>query len=59
LKRVKIDLHIADIEPYQVIELSGFALLMQINEKKIQIDVEETTFYLKQKPIWKKALGNG
>ncbi len=35
----KIELRIAEIEPYQIIELSIFALMMQINEKKIDVDV--------------------
>ena len=51
----KIDLHIADIEPYQVIELSVFALLMQINEKKIQIDVEADNFLSKAKADLEKS----
>ena len=51
----KIDLHIADIDSYQIIELSVFALLMQINEKKIQIDVEADNFLSKVKADLEKS----
>lgn len=51
----KIELKIDAVEPYQIIELSIFALMMQINEKKINVDVTVDDFLPKVKADLEKS----
>ncbi|MFH0735195.1 MAG: ATP-binding protein [bacterium] len=51
----KIELKIANIEPYQIVELSIFALMMQINGKQIILDVKIDDYLPKVKADLEKS----